>query len=180
MTDTNKANGLRERLRIETKPMHDLLESSYPFSVLGTTHDEDTSKKALRCFYLMFKDFLYFSKDEDAFYVDALNHLENSVSKEERIIENFSGDVLAMKYLFLGSRMGNEVIVKKNPTIENIPGGKYFGMGFPRSLWVEFVSKLDEITDEAQQNEIVENSKIYFKKLATIGNSLRVMELAHE
>ncbi|MBD66641.1 MAG: hypothetical protein CME62_15640 [Halobacteriovoraceae bacterium] len=163
---------LRERLRSETKEFHDFLESQYPFNTLLEQKDlAKNTERALICFKLCFYSFLNQLKDEHEFYqksFDSLSKVKPELNDKLLTLKPIKDD-LHLHYLFLGSRMGNKLVINKNPSILEVQGGDYFNIDMPQELWKDFLTQLDQVQDIEQQNMIIGQVKMSFKELAQYG-----------
>lgn len=170
MTKSKNFPSFRDRLKAETAYLHDQLERTYPFSELANSHEPSVSTAALKGFAMVFSEFLKKNADSDEFYRESLEQLNlvGSSMPSPSLVYN----EIAMKYLFLGSRMGNELIVRKNPEIVKISGGQYFALQFPRHLWSEFLQDLQKIEDSDTQNLVINSVKTYLDEMVKYGNSL--------
>ena len=172
MTMIQNSQSFRERLKHETASLHDLLERTYPFSELASTHSVETSIAALQGFALIFKKFLEDNAKNDDFYQASLAYLGELPPPSSKFTYLDQYNHLAMRYLFLGSRMGNELITRKNPEIVKTPGGKYFDLEFPRHLWAELLQDLQKIEDSDTENLVIDSVKTYLDAMVKYGNSL--------
>lgn len=171
---------LRNRFREETKYLHDILENQYPFNQLSSKEDiELNGKNALICFKVMFYSFLKVKKSENSFYQESFDILSAFMpSMNNSFIDlDISESYMELEYLFLGSRMGNKVLTKRNPSILKIGGGKYFGLELPNELWRDFLSRLSSIKDEDYQNFLLEKSKKSFLELINYGRLIELKAL---
>lgn len=165
---------LKTRFKNETMPMHTLLEQQYPFnSLINTENIEKSSADAITCFKLMFLPFLNIKKDEHKFYKESFEIL--SKYKPELKVENIElspkENLLHLEYLFLGSRMGNQILINKNPGINEVEYAKYFQLPMPRDLWTEFIEKLDSQSPE-YHDLLVQRAKDSFRELINYGKLL--------
>ncbi len=164
---------LRQRIREETKDLHDQLEQQYPFNALFDSKNlKQDVENALSCFSCMFKDFLLENQKSDPFFLDSLSQLEKVSGATTLKNFSFKDDEnlnLSMRYLFIGSRMGNRLLVQKNPKVVEFKGGEYFSLDCPQELWKELISDLDNIVDPKQQDQIINVTRFLFVQLMNFG-----------
>lgn len=161
---------LRNRLRSETRTQHDSLEERAPFKHLMNSEDLELHlAQASLCFKLIFQPFLASLKEQHSFFKSAFEILE-SIHTEYNLelspidIDSANGS-LGHRYLFLGSRMGNRLIIQKNPAILESRYGAYFDLDMPRDLWTDLMSRLDSITAPSEQDLIIFQAQQAFQTL---------------
>ena len=169
---------LKDRFKNETMPMHKSLEEQYPFNKLMQQENIlKTSNDAILCFKLMFLSFVKLNKDKHDFYKETFEVLFNYKSHlNDRIQElNPKDNHLHLEYLFLGSRMGNQLLVNKNPAIDEVENAKYFQLPLPRDLWENFIAKLNKVEDSQVQDLLVQRAKDSFIELTNYGKLVELI-----
>ncbi|MAF92288.1 MAG: hypothetical protein VX583_06140 [Bdellovibrionota bacterium] len=158
---------LRARLREETKKSHQSLEESFPFcNLMKEEGIEQSSNEAFYRFHDLFFDYLKKESDGREFYADLLNVFEKASLSKDRLLQVESREEkLAMEYLLLGSRMGNRLLLSKNPKIKECSFAAYFEMSLPANLWEEFILKLDEVKESEAQDRVIHLANHYFNVL---------------
>ncbi len=152
--------------------MHKALEAQYPFNkLLQQESIIKTSNDAILCFKLIFLSFVKLNKDKHDFYnktYDILSRYKSELNDEILDLDP-NDNHLHLEYLFLGSRMGNQLLVNKNPAINEVENAKYFQLPLPRDLWDEFIEKLNEFEDKQTQDLLVQRAKDSFRELMNYG-----------
>lgn len=165
---------LRERLKNETKLYHKALEDQYPFNELISSKSTACFEDALKCFKLLFYPFLKRKQEVHPFYQQVFKALEKfPVFNERYFLEpQCPNKLLHLEYLFLGSRMGNEILVKKSTSLKNFEYREYFEISLDPALWKGFLEKLSKVHDTFIQDQIVEQVKEGFVELRNYGKLL--------
>jgi len=158
---------LRQRLKAETKDLHDRLEQSYPFNkLLSPDLSTDELESVLKLFYEVFYSFIDRNKSRHLFYkskYDFFKSLDSTLNTEPLSSKRKSD--LALNYVFLGSSMGNQMVFKKNKKISESKHKHYFSCPLPTDLWTELTQNLSKVECDQTQNEIIEHSKSIFEEL---------------
>ncbi len=161
---------LREQLKVSSKSLHDIVENQFPFSKLSSEIEID--KHALLClsgFKKIFFNFLSAVQGEHSFYKASFEALKPVPLDEpcDNCNIDKSSHILAYKYVFLGSRMGNEILSKKNPQLLETKYGQYFSTMFPTDLWKEF--RLELSLNDKIACEVIKKVNSIFQSLIDFG-----------
>lgn len=163
---------LKDRFKSETIQMHKALEDQYPFNQLMIQDDIlKTSNDAILCFKLMFLSFVKLNKKKHDFYKETFEILYSyKAYLNDKILDLDPNDNhYHLEYLFLGSRMGNQLLVNKNPAINEVENSKYFQLPLPSDLWADFISRLNKVEGTEVQDLLVQRAKDSFKELINYG-----------
>ena len=163
---------LRVALREGTAQSHRDLEGQYPFNSLTSSQGLDVAvRDFLICFKLLFFQFLSSKKEVNSFYETPYRVLStikpemNSKLLKAPAVE----DSLHLEYIFLGSRLGNQVILKQNPKLTEVHGGDFFRWDLPKGMWVQFCQDLECKRDPQRINKIVQRANLSFQELLNYG-----------
>lgn len=164
---------LRQRLKTETRHSHQLLESTYPYcEILDSENIEQIAEKFLLCFKIKFQNFcLVLSEDNQYFNISFNDLLAVDLPHNMQLREYQPSRIIALKYLLLGSRMGNKLAISKNPKLLKTSHSNYFSRDLPADLWQSLITDLDKI-EEKNWDCIVREVNEEFSDLILIGNQV--------
>lgn len=162
----------RQELRTAIRTSHDDLELQYPFNSLTVTKNIDTVVyDTLLCFKAFFLSYLKVRRKDHQYY-ERNYELFISLPSSDNLGGNLKHDeidLMALDYIFMGSRMGNKVITQRNPGIVNQKYGEYFSLELPAELWNNLNKSFEVMNNPNLESIIIEKTKYYFKLLKIYG-----------
>lgn len=169
----------KQRLRVETKMLHDELEDNYPFKELVSAEcDQSSLTHALYCFKLLFEPLTSLRNNTHQFYLEANNVFIRLGKTPDSIVNSriHELELIALEYLFLGSRIGNKLVLEKNPKIIELQGSDYLQAPFPSDLWGQLLEKLSTISSREDQELIIREIKRFYIELIKFGKLLELVK----
>jgi len=168
---------VRQHIRNQTNFLHRKLDHQYPYKNL-LIKGENLSYAVhdyLLCFKLVFLNFLAQKKDENEFYSFSYSFFksfdENTLVEEKILLDRF--DIASLEYLFLGSRLGNRIILKKNPGLLTTKGADYFSYKEDEFLYKVIDDKFSKFSNSSDDIQLLTSKvKFYYNLLINAGQLL--------
>lgn len=162
---------LHDRIRVATQTHHSELENTPPFcNLMSENITPDEVKWSLSLFNSFFSDYLNFKVKEAAYFSEKLKSLASFRGNSNS--SSFSGlnglEVLAWDYIFLGSQLGNRMILAKNKMIQRMEEAEYFRVPMPQEIWRQCLAEIGEVQEVVDQNYLVDRVTELFQELRSL------------